>query len=144
MQQENMKLKTSISLPKADVHLWKYHAAQIQAQLPAYLRVFHKEKIRRIGLKTFNVCPDGVARINVFWEQDLYNQLHALAHALCISVSHLLWRILKLLASGIKLDRVFSNYEYSGSIRSPELFILRETITFRPKSPPRNQTQRTP
>ncbi|MFO1527489.1 MAG: hypothetical protein U1F16_16075 [Turneriella sp.] len=130
MLQQKTKLKTSISLPQQYLPLWQYHASQITDNLPFYLKTLQTKNFRPIGLKTFNICPDGISRANVYWEQEIYDQLHAVAHALRMSVSHLLWNILQIVTKGIKVDKVFSNYVLLRKKWSKSIFILTEVIHF--------------
>jgi hypothetical protein len=53
------KMKTSISLPAEDEQQWRLHRMQISAQLPAYLREFHRQKARRIGLEAIQQLRAG-------------------------------------------------------------------------------------
>lgn len=104
------KLKTSISMPAIDVEIWKRHRHTICAHLAGHLSRFANQKIRRVGLRCFNACPSGLERINVYWSQQEYNQLHATAHALRMSVSHLLWLVLQFVLAGGRVADYFSNY----------------------------------
>jgi len=137
------KMKTSISLPAEDEQQWRQHRTQISNQLPAYLREFHREKARRIGLRQFSNCEQGLVRFNVYWDQETYNQLHAVAHALCMSVSHLLWQILMFVVAGGKVATFFSNYVFQPKNWSARELSYSEKLTF--KSRPRGKkTKHTP
>lgn len=124
------KLKTSISLPSNAEAQWKQHRNDIQAFLSSHLQRFQQQKFRRVGLLDFNDCSEGLVRVNVYWSQEMYNQLHAVAHALRMSVSHLLWRILAFVLSGERLESVFSNYGFTVVEWSGSAFIYIETIRF--------------
>lgn len=128
------KLKTSISLPLSAEHDWRLHRGEIQSFLSAHLRRHHTEKLRRIGLLEFNDCTEGFVRFNVYWSQEIYDQLHAVAHALRVSVSHLLWRILNFVLSGEQLEETFSNYEFVKHEWSSKLYMYTETIRFSDKA----------
>ena len=125
-----VKFKTSISLPAAAEVNWKQHRRTIQQFLSAHIRRCHSEKLRRIGLLQFNDCSEGFVRFNVYWNQATYDQLHAVARALRISVSHLLWRILNFVLSGEQLESVFSNYVSVVREWSRSAFIHTEIIRF--------------
>lgn len=124
------KLKTSISLPAEAEAQWKQRRKAIQAILSSHLQRFQQQKLRRVGLLDFNDCSEGLVRVNVYWSQEMYNQLHAVAHALRMSVSHLLWRILAFVLSGERLESVFSNYEIAVVEWSGNAFTYTETIRF--------------
>lgn len=134
------KMKTSISLPAEDEQQWRLHRMQISAQLPAYLREFHRQKARRIGLKQFSNCEQGLVRFNVYWDQETYNRLHAVAHALCMSVSHLIWQILMFVLAGGKVATIFSNYVFQPKNWSARELSYSEKLTF--KSRPRGRRTR--
>lgn len=124
------KLKTSISLPLSAKPDWQLHRGAIQSFLSTHLYRQHSEELRRIGLREFNDCAEGLVRFNVYWSQEIYDQLHAVAHALRVSVSHLLWRILNFVLSGEQLDEIFSNYEFIKQEWSPRSFVYTEVIRF--------------
>ncbi|MFO1472332.1 MAG: hypothetical protein U1F27_15010 [Turneriella sp.] len=124
------KLKTSISLPAHAEANWKQHRKAIHAFLSSHLQRYQKQKLRRDGLLEFNDCNEGLVRVNVYWSQEMYNQLHAVAHALRMSVSHLLWRILVFVLSGEQLESVFSNYGITVIEWSGCAFTYTETIRF--------------
>ena len=127
------KLKTSISLPHDAEDNWKQHRKAIQTFLSSHLQRLNKEKLRRVGLRSFNDCNEGLVRVNVYWSQEVYNQLHAVAHALRMSVSNLLWRILIFVLSGEQIHSVFSNYGISVEEWSETTFAFTETIQFSQK-----------
>lgn len=124
------KLKTSISLPASAEKDWKLHRNRIHEYLSAHLQKNHSEHLRRVGLLRFNDCAEGVVRVNVYWDQDMFNQLHAVSHALCMSVSHLLWRILQFVLAGGQVEKIFSNYILLVHEWSQETFIYSEIIQF--------------
>ncbi len=134
------KLKTSISLPAHAKSEWQTHRNAIETQLSAYLRAFHKSAPRRDGLLQFNDCQAGLVRFNVYWSQDTYDQLHSVAHALRISVSHLLWLILKFVLSGARLEPAFSNYEMKIVEWSKTCFTYAKTLRFSPQIEPPDGT----
>lgn len=135
-------MKTSISLPAADEQNWRVHRKTISTQLPAYLRQFHRQNVRRIGLRQFSNCEMGLVRFNVYWDQETYNQLHAVAHALCVSVSHLLWQILMFVIAGGEVSNVFSNYAFTAQTWSARTLSFSEKLTFHPPhiTKPRRKT----
>lgn len=124
------KLKTSISLPSNAENLWKQYRKTIQQFLSAHLQRYQTEKMRRIGLLSFNDCNEGLVRVNVYWDQATYDQLHAVAHALRMSVSHLLWQILNFVLSGEHIESIFSNYAFTKKEWSEDRFMYTEVIQF--------------
>ncbi|WP_157210471.1 hypothetical protein [Turneriella parva] len=136
-------MKTSISLPAADEQHWRVHRKKIFARLPSYLRRFHQQKVRRIGLKQFSNCEMGLVRFNVYWDQESYNQLHAVAHALCMSVSHLLWQILQFVVAGGEVSESFSNYAFKAGTWSSRAMSFSEKLVFH-TPPPRKHRHKTP
>ena len=123
-------MKTSISMPTENEQDWRVHRTRIFAKLPVYLFEFRRQNPRRIGLKQFSNCEAGLVRFNVYWDQETYSQLHAVAHALCMSVSHLLWQILMLVLMGGSVKRIFSNYGFQVKQWSSRALNFSEKLTF--------------
>ena len=139
----SQKMKTSVSLPSAYEENWRQHRLRISSNLAAHLRRFHKTKPRRIGLKQFSNCETGLVRFNVYWDQDTYNKLHAVAHALCMSVSHLLWQILLFVMAGGRVSEKFSNYVFRINKWSSHSLSITETLVY-PGKTSKKSTHRTP
>ncbi|MBS0619788.1 MAG: hypothetical protein JSR44_16500 [Spirochaetes bacterium] len=75
-------------------------------------------------------------KINVYWPVEVYDQVHAVAAALRVSVSHLIWLILNLLSNGVQLPtQKFSNYVFSLIEWSENSMTFGETLQFRHQPP---------
>ena len=133
------KMKTSISLPAPDEQNWRMHRGAILTRLPSHLRRFHQQRPRRIGLKQFSNCEMGLVRFNVYWDQESYNQLHAVAHAMCMSVSHLLWQILQFVLAGGEVSNAFSNYVFKANAWFARALSYSEELTFH--HPPKRKSR---
>ncbi len=118
-------------MPAKSEQDWLRLRSKISASMSGHLKRFHRLNPRRIGLRQFSDCEAGLVRFNVYWDQETYNQLHAVAHAVCMSVSHLLWQILMFVLSGGDVQAEVSNYDFRVRKWSSRRLEFSEKLIFR-------------
>lgn len=110
------KFKTSITVPHGLVRHWQKLSAGIFGNLGGYLARYQRGKTRRDRLRQYTERGSECVICNVYWEMEVYNQLHAVAGRLRVSVSHLLLEILLFVMQGGKSERLFTSYAFIYSI----------------------------
>jgi hypothetical protein len=126
------KIKTSIALPQCAVALYKKFKNAIVTEFQDHLPQVTAEFPRRDTTRHYNNTWDEFKIVQVFWPVSVYNELHAVAAAVRISVSLLVYRILLCMAAdaGRKKPRIFSNYVMIVRSWSDKALHIEEKITF--------------
>lgn len=125
-----MKFKTSITIPAAMVARWERHSANMLRHIGSHLSRYRSTQGRRDRLTRYTERGSKCVVCNVYWEIEVYNQLHAVASRLRISVSHLLLQMLVFALQGAKMKPIFTSYAFSYRISDNRTGIFSETITY--------------
>lgn len=125
-----MKFKTSITVPVAMVARWDANSAKIMRHIGSHLSRYRASQTRRDRLTRYTERGSECVVCNVYWEIEVYNQLHAVASRLRISVSHLLLQILVFVLQGGTVKQIFTSYAFSYSFSGNRIGIFSEMITY--------------
>ncbi len=138
------KIITSVSLPEAEALLWRGKRKEIMEFAGRFLRIKMRNKVRREVTRTYNRCPDVkfVITTTRFTGAE-YDTLHFIATALRVSVSSLVYGLIKLWQKPARraIRRFFCNNYSTESFKwDPEAGFLEESLTFwwieNPNDPP--------
>ena len=130
------KRKTSITLPIPAIALWKKYRRIFYANFPSLIHRCYKEKPRRDRMRKYNREAGTCIIVPVYWDNILYNELHAIASALRVSASYLIWCMLKSLLSGQRTEQnIFINYRFEIGRWSTSYLEYTETIGFSDQPP---------
>ena len=106
-----MKFKTSITVPACHLAAWERSSGEILRGVSGYLSRYRRAATRRDRLRQYTERGSACVICNVYWEMEVYNQLHAVASRLRVSVSRLLMEILEFVLHGGETKRVFTSYD---------------------------------
>ncbi len=127
-------LVTSVSLPEAEAGLWRNHRKEIMSFSERYLKVQMRHKIRRAVTRTYNRRQDTkFCIVTTRFAPTEYDSLHFVAAGLRVSVSLLIYGLIKLWKKPSRraARRFFSiNYWMESAEWSPEAGFIEESITF--------------
>ncbi|MBS0618647.1 MAG: hypothetical protein JSR44_10695 [Spirochaetes bacterium] len=127
------KIITSVSLPNAAAKYWREHRANIMQFAERYLRLQMRNPVRRELARQYNRTGDAFEIVTTRFSTAEYDTLHYVAAALRVSVSSLIFGLIKLWLKPSRraIQRFFSiNYSYSAPKWDPEAGILEEILTF--------------
>mgnify|MGYP000261108314 FL=1 len=125
-----MKFKTSITVPAAMVVLWEQHSANVIRHIGSHLSRYRATQARRDRLTRYTDRGSECVVCNVYWEIEVYNQLHAVSSRLRISVSHLLLQILAFILQGGIVTHIFTSYAFSYRVSEKQTGIFSEMMTY--------------
>lgn len=124
------KFKTCITVPARFVVAWERKSQDILSNLGGHLSRYHQQDTRRDRLRRYTARGSECVVCNVYWEMQVYNQLHAVASRLRISVSHLLLQILVFVLQGGIVTHIFTSYAFSYRLSDKQTKIFSEMITY--------------
>lgn len=109
---QKKKIKTSICLPMRVLDVYKeYYRALYRSSEQMFASAMAGIP-RRDKARSYNRSKDEFEVVQVYWPLEVYNKLHAVAAALRVSVSFLVYSMLMEMSSqpGEKPKKDFSNY----------------------------------
>jgi len=136
-------IKTTVSLPAGFIALFKlYQKVWLQA-LDQCLANALSGKACRDRARCYNHTKDAYAIVPVYWPVEVYNKLHALAAAQRVSVSSLVYAMIRQMLSqtSAKQRTSFNNYSMNVKSWSANAIHVEENIQFyhpnkNPQPPP--------
>lgn len=137
-------LVTSVSLPKKEAMLWRQSRREIMQFSERYLRIQMRRPMRRGVTKQYNNCPEQTYDIvTTRFSGVEYDTLHFVAATLRVSVSLLIYGLIKLWSKPTRRAiRRFFSINYSGFTTEwhSDAGFVEESITFwmvdNPNGPP--------
>ena len=109
---QKKKIKTSICLPMRALEVYKeYYRALYRSSEQMFASAMAGIP-RRDKARSYNRSKDEFEVVQVYWPLEVYNKLHAVAAALRVSVSFLVYSMLMEMSAqpGEKPKKNFSNY----------------------------------
>ena len=128
-----MKITTSVSLPAAYAVYWRTAHQEIMLFAERYLRLCLRHDLRRAVPRRYNRAAGEYAIVTTRFTAAEYDTLHYVASSLRISVSSLVYGIIRLWLKPARraVRRFFAtNYECSIVKWDPEAGYVEENLTF--------------
>ncbi|MBS0618593.1 MAG: hypothetical protein JSR44_10405 [Spirochaetes bacterium] len=136
-------LTTSVSLPAEIAAHWRIRQREIMRYTCRYLRIQMRKQVRRSVTRKYNRQGGTFDRVTTRFTDAEYDTLHGVAAALRVSVSSLIYGLIKLWLKPSRraIRRFFlSNYQLVDGKWDPEAGFIEEIITFwrveHPEAPP--------
>jgi len=106
------KIKTSVCLPAKVMAAYKKYYRAVYRCSEQMLASVAAASPRRDRARSYNRSKDEFEIVQVYWPLEVYNKLHAVAAALRVSVSYLVYSMLMEMSAqpGEKPKKNFSNY----------------------------------
>ena len=127
-------LKTSVSLPLEYAVLWKCNQRRIMKSTIRILRLhLRRGTIRRGVTRTYNCERSQFAVVTTRFTAAEYDALHFIAASLRVSVSWLIYTLIKLWRKGARRslpNRYVTNYDLNLCIWHPKGGVLTESLLF--------------
>ena len=124
------KFKTCVTIPARFVAEWERSSKALLRNIGGNLSRYRSVSTRRDRLTRYTARGSECVICNVYWEIEVYNQLHAVASRLRISVSHLLLQILAFILQGGMVTHVFTIYAFSYRVSDKQIGIFSEMMTY--------------
>lgn len=124
---------TSVSLPVAFAACWRQNRAAIMEFADRYLCLAMHFPVRREVTRTYNRGKGEFEIVNTRFSPAEYDALHCVATALRVSVSSLIYGLIKLWLKPVRRNRpnrMCANYSLVEIVWNPEGGILEESLTF--------------
>ena len=100
------------------------------------------DAIRRNRTRCYNRTSENFVIVQVFWNYDVYNKLHAMAAVQRVSVSLLIYRLLMAMQKNLTAkDNRVSNYVLIVRSLSADCLHIEEKIIFQRLPPPNNSEE---
>lgn len=109
---QKKKIKTSICLPVKVLVVYRAYYRAVYRRSERMLAFASAASPRRDKARSYNRSKDEFTIVQVYWPLEVYNKLHAVAAALRVSVSYLVYSMLMEMSAqpGEKPKKNFSNY----------------------------------
>lgn len=106
------KIKTSVCLPSKVLAVYKEYCRALYRCSEQMFTSAMANSPRRDKARSYNRSKDEFEIVQVYWPLEVYNKLHAVAAALRVSVSYLVYSMLMEMSSkpAEKPKKNFSNY----------------------------------
>jgi len=127
------KLVTSVSLPADVALLWRERRAEIMRFAERFLRIQMRSSIRRAVTRRYNRNGDSYTIVTTRFSAAEYDTLHFVAASLRVSVSSLIYGLIKLWLKPSRraLRRFFAtNYDCPPQKWDPEAGFMEEMLIF--------------
>ena len=124
------KFKACITVPARFLAEWEQNSKAMLRNIGGNLSRYRRAPAQRDRLTGYTARGSECVICNVYWEIEVYNQLHAVASRLRISVSHLLLQILVFILQGGIVTNIFTSYAFSYRVSDKQIGIFSEMITY--------------
>lgn len=128
-----MKLTTSISLPAGFQHYWRDKHMEIMQIAERYLRVCMRNELRRGVTRRYNRGMGEYKIVTTRFTAAEYDTLHYVAASLRVSVSALIYGLIRLWLKPARRARnhnIMTNYECELIKWDPEAGLVQENLIF--------------
>ncbi len=137
MRESGARKKTSISLPRSSATQWGGKRLLIETNLAVLLNRLDLGSPERETFVAYTRGREPCQIISVYWPLSTYNQLHTLSAATRISVSRIIYLILRSLEKvGRPYAESFLNYGFTVVEWSDKTKQILETLSFSDRAPP--------
>ena len=140
-------LTTSISIPRQFAPLWRrQHRRMMKTGIQALRLEVQKGKVRRGVKRQYNGEQGEYAIVTTRFTESEYDALHFIAATARVSVSLLIFRLIKfwLTPEGQTTKMFVTNYQINNVLWTEDRAIITESLSFHDKSPPDTETKTIP
>lgn len=124
------KFKTCITVPARFLAEWEQNSKAMLRNIGGNLSRYRRAPAQRDRLTGYTARGSECVICNVYWEIEVYNQLHAVASRLRISVSRLLLEMLLHMLAGGKVRKVFTSYAFRYAISANQVGVFVEKMSY--------------
>ncbi|MFO1526654.1 MAG: hypothetical protein U1F16_11870 [Turneriella sp.] len=141
-EKKQHSIRTSVSLPVSICEFFRKNRHALKKILEGGFRAEMCDAIRRNRTRCYNRTSENFVIVQVFWNYDVYNKLHAMAAVQRVSVSLLIYRLLMAMQKNLTAkDNRVSNYVLIVRSLSADCLHIEEKIIFQRLPPPNNSEE---